>query len=204
MPAKNIIKQYGADQYYHVYTRGVAKQAIFLGPDDYLYFLSLFKRYLSYLPTKSRRHGAYPHFGNRLDLLAYCLMPNHIHLLLYQADEQAMTEFLRALMTSYSMYFNRKYKRVGPVFQSRYKASRITTPSYLEHISRYIHLNPKQWRDYEYSSLPYYLDVRSAEWLKPQAIMDIFDKQNTYLAFLEDYQQQKQMLDDIKWELADQ
>lgn len=115
-----------------------------------------------------------------------------------------MTELLRAVMSSYGLYFNRKYKRVGPIFQSRYKASRITADPYLQHISRYIHLNPKIWQDYAYSSLPYYLGQRSAEWINPTAILDIFShNRNEYLSFVRDYKAQKQMLDELKWELAD-
>lgn len=204
MPAKNIVKEYGANQYYHVYSRGVAKQPVFLDGEDYGYFLRLFKRYLSAKPENSKRHGAYPHFGTRLQLLSYCLMPNHVHMLVFQSDKTAMTELLRALMTSYGMYFNHKYERVGPVFQSRYKASRITTDSYLQHISRYIHLNPQDWRDYQYSSLPYYLKQRSAEWIQPGPIMEIFsDNTQQYLQFINDYEDQKQILDELKWELAD-
>lgn len=204
MPARNIVKQFGAHQYYHVYSRGLDKQSIFLDEYDYLYFLNLFKRYLSLNPVSSKRHGTYPHFANRAQLLCFCLMPNHVHLLVYQEDERAMTELMRALMTSYSMYFNHKYKRTGPVFQSNYKASRITTDSYLQHVSRYIHLNPKKWRAYDYSSLPYYRGERSAEWLNAANILDIFSNdQAEYLRFVADYEDQKQILDDLKWELAD-
>ncbi len=204
MPARNIIKEYADHQYYHVYSRGVAKQPVFLDANDYSYFLSLLTRYLSAKPANSPHHGPYPHFGNRVQLLTYCLMPNHVHLLIYQSDALAMTELLRALMTSYSMYFNHKHERVGPVFQSRYKASRITSDAYLQHISRYIHLNPVDWRLYEYSSICYYLDGYYAEWLKTEPIMSIFANEVAgYTRFLNDYADQKQMLDEIKWELAD-
>ncbi len=204
MPGKNIIKHYGAEQYYHIYSRGVAKQTIFLDEDDYFYFLSALKRYLSHKPAKHPGHGNYPHYGERLTLLAYCLMPSHVHLLVYQKDQQAMVEFMRSVMTSYSMYFNRKYKRVGPVFQSRYKASRITQDSYLEHISRYIHLNPNSWDHYPYSSLKYYLGDAWAEWIRPDSILEIFPSPQQYLEFVQDYEGHKQMLDEIHWELADQ
>lgn len=177
---------------------------MFTNDADYVFFLSLFKRYLSSKPAHSKRHGLYPHFGDRLELLAYCLMPNHIHMLVFQKDESAMAELMRAVMSSYGMYFNRTHKRVGPVFQSRYKASRITTDSYLQHISRYIHLNPKKWEDYPYSSLPFYVDGRDAEWVNPEAIMDIFSNdKKEYLGFLKDYEGQKELLDELKWELAD-
>jgi putative transposase len=204
MPGRNIVKQYGAEQYYHVYSRGVAKQAVFLDDQDYECFFSLLKRYLSTTPAKNPRHGQYPYYGQRLSLLAYCLMPNHIHLLLYQEDEKAMQEFMKSLMTSYGMYFNRKYKRVGPVFQSRYRASHITQQEYLEHISRYIHLNPRNWIESPYSSLRYYLGKASADWISPDKILEIFPDPEQYLEFLKDYEGHKQMLDEIHWELADQ
>lgn len=114
-----------------------------------------------------------------------------------------MIELMRSLMTSYSMYFNRKYKRVGPVFQSRYRASRISQNSYLEHISRYIHLNPYDWENYPYSSLRYYLDKARAEWIHPNEIVQIFPSREQYLEFVKDYEGYKEMLDEIHWELAD-
>ena len=203
VPSRNILKQYAADHYYHVYSRGVAKQVIFLDEQDYLFFISLFKRYLSNEPSASPARVPYPWYGQRIDLLAYCLMPNHIHLLFYQRDEKAITELMRSMMTSYSMYFNRRYKRVGPVFQSRYLASLIDQDSYLQHISRYIHLNPKEWQSYGYSSLGYYLKSRTAEWIKPQPMLDLFENNSgQYLSFLKDYESHKQMLEEIKWELA--
>jgi putative transposase len=203
MPTRNLLKNYGAEQFYHVYSRGVAKQAVFLDDEDFRMFLSFFKRYLSADPVISPQRHPYPNYASRVELLAYCLMPNHIHLLFYQNDATAISELMRSLMTSYSMYFNRKYKRVGPVFQSRYLASNIDQESYLEHISRYIHLNPKAWRTYEYSSLPYYLGQRQAEWLKPARILEIFDNnQATYRQFVEDYEANKQLLDELKHELA--
>lgn len=201
MPGRNIVKQYAAEQFYHVYNRGVAKQAIFEDAPDYLVFLSLFKRYLSNQPAKTSARLPYPWYKQRLELIAYCLMPNHVHLLVYQNDEKALVEFMRSLMTSYSMYFNKKYERVGPVFQSRYRASRISSDPYLEHITRYIHLNPRQWQNYPYSSINYYRG-QTAEWLQPQKVLDSFSSSKEYLSFLEDYEDHKRMLDELKWELA--
>lgn len=113
-----------------------------------------------------------------------------------------MTEFMRSLLTSYSMYFNKRYKRSGPLFESRYKASRISDDAYLQHITRYIHLNPKHWREYEYSSLPYYLQQVTDEWIQPKRIAELFTSPVAYLEFVEDYQQNKEMLDILKHELA--
>lgn len=203
MPGKNIVRYFEGDQYYHVYSRGVAKQPVFLDDEDYRTFLHLFKRYLSEKPAYSSARVEYPWYAPRLELLAYCLMPNHVHLLLYQFDEKAITEFMRSLMTSYSMYFNRKYKRVGPVFQSRYRASHITQDNYLEHISRYIHLNPLKWEHYPYSSLKYYVNNSAPEWISPRKIVNLFPDASQYFEFVKDYESHKQMLDEIAWELAD-
>lgn len=204
MPGRNVVKQYAEESYYHVYSRGVAKQTIFNDEDDYLVFLSLFKRYLSKEPQKTNTRHTYPNYRDRVELLCYALMPNHIHLLIYQKDNHAIVDLLRSVMTSYSMYYNKKNKRVGPVFQSRYRASRIDTDSYLEHISRYIHLNPKDWEKSDKTSLKYYKGGQYADWVKPKKILDIFKDNDEYMEFLHDHEDHKQMLEEIKWELADQ
>jgi putative transposase len=202
MPTRNTRKIYAAEQIYHIYSRGVAKAPVFLDRQDHQYFIDLFARYLSNTPAQSKARVQYAWYGDRLELLAFCLMKNHVHLLVYQSDEQAMTDFMHSLMTSYSMYFNKKYIRVGPVFQSRYLASNIDKDNYLQHISRYIHLNPKDWQNYPYSSLPYYIHNQSEAWLKPERISEIFESSSIYLNFLKDYESHKQMLDELKLELA--
>lgn len=204
MPTRNAIKEYAPDSYYHAYSRGVAKQPTFLDEQDYLIFISLFARYLSNKPTQSPSRTEYPWYQPRLEFLAFSLMPNHIHLLLYQNDEKAISDFMRSVMTSYSMYFNKKHKRVGHVFQSRYLASRITQQDYLEHISRYIHLNPYDWETNEYSSINYYSGKVQAEWIKPEKILELFPNSQQYLEFVRDYEGHKAMLDEIHWDLADQ
>jgi hypothetical protein len=114
-----------------------------------------------------------------------------------------MAQFMRSLLTSYSMYFNRKYKRSGPLFESRYKASLISEDAYLEHVTRYIHLNPRDWQRYDYSSLPYYLQQISDEWVRPERISSRFSDPTAYLSFVQDYTQHKELLDILKHELAD-
>lgn len=107
-------------------------------------------------------------------------------------------------MTSYSKYFNQKYERFGPLFQSRYLASMITNDAYLMHISRYIHLNPKEWRDYPYSSIKYFQGKASAEWFSPTYILDLFDESSErYLAFVADHEGYKQSLELVDSQLAD-
>lgn len=203
MPAKNVVKQYASNQYYHIYSRGVNKELVFKDVQDYGKFLRLLRRYLSRNPEKNPRHGLYPCFNGSVELLAYCLMPNHFHLLVFQSDVRIISDLMRSIMTSYSIYFNKKYNRVGPVHQGRYRASRIINDSYLEHITRYIHLNPEKWETYDYSSLKYYLGNATASWLKPEKILSIFNSSSNYLNFLKDYENHKQMIREIKLQLAD-
>lgn len=204
MPTRNAIKKYAAHSYYHVYSRGVNKRKIFLDDDDYAFFLSLFKRYLSKKPTPRKKHSPYRTFYGQLELLSFCLMPNHVHLFVYVTDDgMALREFMAAVMTSYSKYFNQKYERLGPLFQSRYLASRIDRDDYLQHISRYIHLNPHGWDVYPYSSIKYFQGKAYAEWLDPQRVLDIFGGSTLdYMKFLQDHDDFKKTLEQIDLDLA--
>ncbi len=203
MPRRNVIKIDIPESYYHIYARGNSRRETFLDREDYATFLNLFKRYLSKQQMISPFGAVYPHLFGKLELLSYCLMPNHFHLLVYQEKQGTMPQLMRGLMTSYSRYFNKKYQLSGSLFESRYKASMITNEAYLQHISRYIHLNPRQWRDYPYSSLPYYQGKQTAEWVQPERILRLFDSIAEYQTFVEDYEANKQILDDIKSELAE-
>jgi putative transposase len=167
-------------------------------------FLSLLRRYLSAEEARDPYGVSYPNFYNKIELLCYCLMPNHFHLLVYQHQQGAMSALMRSVLTSYSRYFNKKYHRTGALFESRYKASNILADNYLEHISRYIHLNPRQWRSYEYSSLKYYLQQSNDTWIRPNRILALFDSPAEYAHFVADYTSHKQMLDILKHELANE
>lgn len=203
MPSRNVVKQQVRESYYHVYARGVNKQKIFLEAADYKYFLKLFERYLSTKPSVNKTGEIYPHYKDKVALLAYCLMSNHFHLLLFQKDVPSLEKFMRSVMTSYSRYLNLKYKRTGPVFESRYKASRVDQDSYLQHISRYIHLNPRLWETYRYSSLKYYLGKERVEWLAPKQILELFTGTKDYLTFVSDYEEHRNLLSELKYQLAD-
>ena len=203
MPSRNIIKTDAPDCYYHIYARGNNKQNIFIDDDDFATFLNLFKRYLADEQSFDNHKVPYPHLKDKLHLIGYCLMPNHFHALVYQIEKGAMETLMRGVLTSYSRYFNKKYDRCGPLLESRYKASTINAQQYLKHIARYIVLNPKSWLTYKYSCLPYYLGTQKAEWFDSVPILELFNnKPEEFKGFLNDYKDYKKVLDNIKYELA--
>jgi len=205
MPARNIVKTYVKDGVYHIYNRGVEKRVIFQDDQDFNVFLKYLKEYLSPLAnthiqgiqggTLQRPHKNY---NNKIELLAYCLMPNHFHLLVKQYDNKTIQDFIRSLCTRYSMYFNKKYKRVGKLFQGHYKARLINDDPYLLHVSRYIHLNPyENNKDLTnaFSSYQEYLKLRKSDWIKSEMILNFFNQAKedfltgviTYKSFVENY-----------------
>ncbi len=204
MPSRNTIKEFAAEEFYHVYNRGVEKRVIFLDDQDYTVFLGILKKYLTGERANDINRHQFNNLAHELDLLAYCLMPNHFHLLFYQHTPDAITKMMRRLMTSYAMYFNNRYNRVGTLFQGRYKASHINADSYLHHISRYIHLNPEDHANWPYSSYKNYLGKKKAGWVKTRAILDLFDGDaKQYTQFVEDYIDNRAEISAIKWQLAD-
>jgi len=140
MPARNSRKEYLENGYYHIYNRGVEKRIIFLDQQDYSVFLSYLKEYLLPKDEKGLRNRLFDpsisprerdkiikklnlnNFSNEITLLAYCLMPNHFHFFIKQKSAGSMDKFMNSLGTRYTMYFNKKYKRVGSLYQGVYKA----------------------------------------------------------------------------------
>ncbi|MFZ5366298.1 MAG: transposase [Patescibacteria group bacterium] len=216
MPAKNTIKIYIENGHYHVYNRGVEKRDIFLDEQDYKVFLHFLKRYLTAPPESPDRIQPGWKFDlfDKLNLIAYCLMPNHFHLLIKQLTKEAMAEFIRALSNSYIRYFNEKYERIGPLFQGTYKAVLVETEPYLLHLTRYIHLNPIELEPgevkpgtrfnlgeilerYSYSSYGEYLGKRKTVWIHSEEILAFFKTAQkttlkdilSYQSFVEDYKE---------------
>lgn len=188
MPRKNTYRLDIEDTFYHVYNRGVAKFEIFKCEEDFLYFEHIVERQLSKTPLKNKDGREYPNFHQKITIHAYCLMPNHFHFLVHQKNQGDIKRFFTSLATSYSMYFNKKYSRKGPVFESSYKAILIENDEYLTHLSRYIHLNPLGFRSWDYSSYNDYL-YTSRDWINTSFILDMFRTKKHYLAFVDDYQE---------------
>jgi len=208
MPSRNIIHQFVKDGYYHIYNRGVNKQNIFIDEEDYVAFLNLFKRHLSREQLKDRFGREFADLHEVVELLAFCLMPNHFHLLIYNLEERGIADLMQRTMTAYSMYFNKRHQRIGSLFQGTYKASLIQNDSYLYHISRYIHLNPQDidqdYTQYSFSSYPYYVGKKVAKWLKPERILRLHeDNRISYASFVADYEAMRKELQSLKLHMAD-
>ncbi len=210
MPAKNSRKQFVENSYYHIYNRGVEKRQIFMDDMDYSVFISYLRNYL--LPknedvlhnvlsdensTSKQKAEAIKllrlnNFSETISLAAYCLMNNHFHLLVKQIPADGIDIFMNSLMTRYTMYFNRKYKRVGHLFQGNYKAVLVQTEAQLLHLTRYIHQNSAlkghAFQNYPYSSYRQYLSQTQHEWIKPEEILTYFAEQgfNSYKSFVGD------------------
>lgn len=212
MAAKNSRKEYSENGYYHIYNRGVEKRHIFLDSQDYGVFLSYLKEYLSPKDEKdlfaklSNPNISYKekdkilkllrlnNFHNEIFLLAFCLMPNHFHLLIKQSSSLSIDKFMNSLALRYVIYFNRKYKRIGGLFQDVYKAVSVETEEQLLHLSRYIHQNPlnknklpktSTLSDFlsQPSSYPDYLGQRQSSWIAKDEILNYFSKTNLELSY---------------------
>lgn len=194
MPPKNSVKLYIENGHYHVYNRGVEKRIIFLDDRDYKTFLHFLKFYLD-PEEKTDRHTGIPNrmsLADEISLLAFCLMPNHFHLLVKQTKKDSLTKLMRRISTNYVMHFNKRYQRVGPLFQGIYKAALIDTDDLLLHVHRYIHRNPIELigginpisalADYPYSSYGDYVEKRHSAWVQTQPILSYFGKNKALLA----------------------
>ena len=142
--------------FYHVFNRGVNKQPIFLSERDYLFFLKKLKEL-----KKKYDHSIY----------CVCLMPNHFHISI-QTRKSPISKIMSSLTTSYSMYFNRTYKRVGPVFQNRFKSILIENNEYFLKLSQYIYLNPVSAGLVSDPMLYKFSSIREAVGKEPASLLD--------------------------------
>lgn len=181
-------------EYYHIYNRGFDKRQTFLDRRDHIRFLASL-----YLANSKRLFHPSDWPGRNVenvfnlipidaserlaDVGAYCLMPNHFHLLVREKEDKNISLIMQKLQTGYSMFFNKKYQRTGGLFESTFKARHVDDDRYLNYLFAYIHLNPvktldpKDWESktirnkdtakeflngYEYSSYHHYIGAPRA------------------------------------------
>lgn len=168
------------DSLYHVFNRGIERRPVFQNTREFQRALELINfynhkdipiRYSQFLQLPLEiREGVFKRLseGERLiDILAFCLMPNHFHFLFRQKIDNGISTFISNFTNSYTKYFNTKYERIGPLFEGVFKAVFVETDDQLIHLSRYIHLNPvvssiikdDQLLDYRWSSYPDYISL---------------------------------------------
>ena len=161
MPRRGL--EFRAGHAYHLYSRGVNRQRIFFESENYAFFLRRVRTYLT---------------PETVDVVAYCLMPNHYHLFVcLKAD--SLAEMMRSLNMSFARAVNKRYDRVGPLFQGRFAAKLVERDEYLLHLSRYIHLNPVEAglvdkaEAWEYSSYRDFVDLRNGTLPKPDIALSL-------------------------------
>lgn len=159
---------------YHVILRGNSKQDIFLDQQDFSKFMKeIYKTKESY----------------QYELYAYCLMTNHVHLIIYDKMDN-LSKILQSLTISFSSYWNKKYERIGHVFQNRFSSRNVETAEYLRNLCRYIHQNPNKggiakMEDYQWSSYQEY--VKESKIINNKPILRLFSsyKQKAIKDFIE-------------------
>lgn len=190
--------QFAADCYYHLYNRGANRSSIFVDDADYLNFLGRLQR-------NAALHDC--------ALIAWCLMPNHFHLLVRQEGEDRSGLIVQLACNGYTQSFNRRHGHSGTLFQGRYQRVLVDNDVYLHHLCRYIHANPVKdgfalrpelW---PYSNYADWIGTRRAvglEGSKRQAaveqrfVTEFFGCAERYQAFVAEWMDRKQMPDPLR------
>lgn len=204
---------------YHIYNRGVERRQIYSDSREYARFLDTMQyyqysnpviRYSKYLqqPIDVRKNilDGLRTQPKIIDLYAYCLMPNHFHLLVRQERDRGISQYLANLSNSYSKYFNTKHARVGPLLQGPFKAVLIETDEELLHVSRYIHINPvvsliiprEKLDSYPWSSFSEYLGKSALPLVNKMPILSHFPSLDRYRDFVYDQITYAQTLEKMK------
>ncbi|MGV8146463.1 MAG: transposase [Alkaliphilus sp.] len=155
-----VARRYSESQIYHIMIRGNERKDIFLDEEDKEFFLEIMEI------QKDRR---------TFNLYAYCLMDNHVHLVLDEGDEYSISEIMKAIQVSYVVYFNKKYSRTGHLFQGRFRSEAVEDDGYLLAVTRYVHNNPVEAKivnnahDFRWSSYNIYIDGEETNYLISKA-----------------------------------
>jgi putative transposase len=206
-----LARENAPGEYYHIFNRGAHKTNLFKDEKDWLRFLFLILHSQSPISVVNISRFVIPsalvggfkvpdHYvadiveKRFVEIVSFCLMPNHFHLILKESIEGGISEYMQRIAVGYTMYFNTKYKATGHVFQGRYKSVHIKDNNQLTYLSAYIHRNPRElskWKgreeSYPYSSFQdLALKNRWGDLLAEDIITSQFDgtKQSNYLDFV--------------------
>lgn len=209
------------DQIYHVFNRGIDHRPTFTTKWELhraMLILSYYRfstppmrlsRFLM-LSNEDREKiltGLNQEGKKLVELLCFCLMPNHFHFLIKQTGETGISKYISLLQNSFTRYFNIRNERIGPLFLDQFKAKLIETDEQLIHVSRYIHLNPltsyvvkdfDTLKNYPWSSFPQYLGNSNEGVCSTKLILDFFKSKGSYEKFVKDQVKYQQELHKIK------
>lgn len=174
-----------AGHYYHLYNRGVNSQPIFFQDENWGYFINRLRHYCK---------------PELIDIVAYCLMPNHYHLMVHLKCDDLSAKVMHPFTVSYTKAVNRQQERTGPLFQGPFKAKLVDKDGYLLHLSRYIHLNPvlgglvDHPAEWVFSSYRDYVGLRNGTLPKPDVVLYQFPSRKAYAEFFDSYSKINQKL----------
>jgi putative transposase len=157
-------QEFEIGQQYHLYARGVDKRDTFLEEKDYLRFMALLYTCntanlirLSKVNLEKLSHFKNIKLNPIIQLDQFCLMPNHFHILCTEIIDGGISKFMQKVLTGYTVFFNKKYKREGRLFSSRFKIKHINNDLYIEYIKKYIYFNPLKIIKQDYESKDFLL-----------------------------------------------
>jgi len=178
MPARH--QEFQAGEYYHIYHRGVNRQKIFFETENYMYFLRLVDKYRQILA---------------MNVVAYCLMPNHFHFLFQPQKTDNLSDFMHRLQLSYAQALNKRYKRTGPLFDNRerFQHKHVYSERYQILLCRYIHVNPlkdglvQRLEDWAFSNYLEFIEARQGKLFVPSFREKFFATPAAYAEFVAAY-----------------
>lgn len=219
MPGRKIPLVNG--EVYHVLNRGVASQPTFINWRDYkraietmIYYQNLYPplKYSQFLlQARKKREESLAQLRKKgeiwAEIIGYCFMPRHFHFLLKQKVGGGVSKFVGDFANSYTRYFNARRRREGPLFKGKFQAIRVETDEQLNHLSRYIHLNPyscyvvktlKELVNYPYSSFPEYLGRSQEAYCHKEIVLKNLGSKENYQKFVFDQADYQRSLEALK------
>ena len=196
--------EFAIGEYYHICNRGVDKREVFLDEQDFVRFLTSVREFNRIDPIGSLYQKS---FGDKqgedlgskspigllepkseqglVEIVCYCLNPNHYHLILRQKAERGIEKFMHKVSMGYTNYFNKKYKRFGSLFQGPYKSIHINSNEYLLYLSAYVNCNSEihkiaEAENYKWCSFPDYIGKRSGTLCNKEVILGQFKNLEEY------------------------
>lgn len=203
--------------YYHIFNRSIAKFEIFNSADDYHRFLEIinlyhfanfYNKYSGFLELSISHQRAITSSLEKsnntlVEIIAFCIMPTHIHLILKQVTENGISRYMAKVLDSYSRYFNIKHQRKGPLWEGHFENILVKTDEQILHLTRYLHLNPtsaglvKKPEDWQFSSYHQYVSKnRTKDICQFNGLIDLDSKE--YKQFVQDHAAYQKEISKIK------